>query len=67
MSGPQNSFKPHIEPTNSSLGSKKVKKQPKIKPNSNVRIEGNKENPVVHLDLDFDLGFVKIKVVRLDE
>ena len=44
MSGPEKSLKPHIEPKNSPLGPKKVKNSPKIKPNSNVRIKGNKEN-----------------------
>ena len=44
MSGPQNSFEPHIEPKNIPLGSKKVKNNPKIKSKSNIRSEGNKEN-----------------------
>ena len=44
MSRPQNSFWPHIETNNNSLGPQKVKNNPKIQSKSNVRIEGNKEN-----------------------
>ena len=44
MSKSQNSFEPFLNPKNISLGAQKVKKDPKIKSKSNVRIEGNLEN-----------------------
>ena len=44
MSESQNSFYNHIEPKNSPLGPQKDKNDPKIKSNSNVRIQGIIEN-----------------------
>ena len=44
MSRLQNSFQSYPNPENSSLGPKKVKKDPKIKSISNVRIEETIEN-----------------------
>ena len=41
---PKTVLEPHIEPKNSPLGPTKVKNNPKIKPNSNVRIDGIIEN-----------------------
>ena len=41
---PQNSFEPHPDPKNRPLGSQKIKNNPKIKSESNVRIEGTKGN-----------------------
>ena len=41
---PKTVLEPHIEPKNSPLGPKKVKKYPEIKSKSNVRIEGYIEN-----------------------
>ena len=44
MSRPQKSFRTLTQPKNSSLGSQKVKNNPKIKSKLNDRIEGNIEN-----------------------
>ena len=45
MNGPQSRFlKPTQTPKNSPLWPQKVKNYPKIKTNSNVRIQGIKEN-----------------------
>ena len=44
MSRPQNSFQTIPQPRYSPLGSQNVKNYPKIKSNSNDRIEGNTEN-----------------------
>ena len=44
MSGPQNRFKPHIQPKNSPLEPQKVKKDPRIKTKYKVGIEEMIEN-----------------------